>query len=130
MVSDTAKKWSCGMQHLRDLEQDKKNQRKKAMENNKNNSMHDNNDYRYNNDDINDGQIKNNCGSTLIDIGSDHFTSSDIKTLFELDWCNMKFNWLHNLDMTSRMSIHDFLQQNYNVICQLFFHYCGVGKGI
>ena len=119
MVSDTAKKWSYEMQRWHAIEQERSKGRDKA-------------------DDDDGGKMYGNCsgwnsdlnsGSSLIDIGGDQFSSADVKNMFDLDWCNIKFNWLHDLNISARISIHDFLQQNYQIICHLFLHYCGVGKG-
>lgn len=122
MVSGTAKKWSYEMQRWHEMEQERSKERNKA-------DNYDDYDEGRMYDNYNGWNSELNSGSSLIDIGGDQFSSADVKNMFDLDWCNIKLNWLHDLNISARISIHDFLQQNYHIICHLFQHYCGIGKG-
>ena len=69
-------------------------------------------------------------GSTLVKIGYD-FTASDIASAFELDWSNMRWDWLGAAAASEyqRSQLGDALKAHYNVVCNVFAHYCGVGQG-
>ena len=67
------------------------------------------------------------AGSSLVQIGYD-FTPAEIAAAFSLDWCHMKFAWLSHLAESTKIAIHDALKSYYSVICNIFTHYCGMGK--
>lgn len=113
MVSDSASKWALGMQHWRDSELDRINKKLLGDES----------------DDEDKWGSNLESGSSLIHIGDDQFSSLDVKTSFSLDWGSMKFTWLGKVKMAIKIAVRDALRDNYDVICHLFLHYCGVGKG-
>ena len=66
-------------------------------------------------------------GSSLVQIGSD-FSAAEIEAAFTLDWTNMKFGWYKNITELNKIAIYDTMKENYSVICNLFVHYCGIGR--
>ena len=67
--------------------------------------------------------------SSLIHIG-DSFSPSEVAASFTLDWTNTKFEWLSSMNDSKRVELQSVVRGNYDIICALFTHYCGVGKGI
>jgi hypothetical protein len=66
----------------------------------------------------------------LIKIGFD-FTDADVELAFNLDWQIMDWTWLgSSLNEHSRVKLGDVIKLNYSLICNIFAHYAGVGKGI
>ncbi len=74
--------------------------------------------------------------SQLIKIGFD-FTQAEVELAFNLDWQAMQWKWLSsstgitnsgNLDLL-KSKIGDILKERYALICNIFTHYAGVGKG-
>lgn len=72
----------------------------------------------------------------LIKIGFD-FTQADVELAFNLDWQAMQWKWLSastgitnagNLELL-KSKIGDILKDQYALICNIFTHYAGVGKG-
>ena len=63
----------------------------------------------------------------LIKIGFD-FTEADVELAFNLDWQGMSWRWLQPNDFV-KSKIGDVLKSNYSLICNIFAHYAGVGKG-
>ena len=126
MVSESALKWSADMQHWRENEIEKLKKKKEAM---------DDDDQDYDDNDsslIGNGSEWNsdlNAGSSLIQIGEDQFSSNDVRNYFTMDWGNIKFLWANNFPISAKIAVHDLLKTHYGVICHLFLHYCGVGKG-
>lgn len=66
-------------------------------------------------------------GSSLVQIGSD-FSAAEIDAAFALDWGNMNFVWYNNMTELNKIAVHDTMKQHYSIICNLFVHYCGMGK--
>ena len=66
--------------------------------------------------------------SNLIQINGYSFTEADINSAFDLDWGAMKWNWLSPTDHQKNL-IGDVLKSHYTLICNIFAHYCGLGKG-
>lgn len=63
----------------------------------------------------------------IIKIGFD-FSDSDVELAFNLDWKGMSWDWLKPIDST-KSKLGDLLKSNYSLICNVFCHYAGVGKG-
>ena len=66
--------------------------------------------------------------SSLIQIG-DQFSPEDIETAFKLDFKQMTWAWLEAVPTTSLTLLSDVVQSQYGLLCNIFLHYCGVGKG-
>lgn len=111
MVSESAQKWAVGMQQWRDTELERQNEKQEDS------------------DDEDRWNPNQNAASSLIHIGDDEFLKIDLKTSFMLDWGNIKFSWLDKAKLSLKIAIHEVLKENYDVICHLFLHYCGVGTG-
>lgn len=111
MVSDSAQKWAQEMQSWRDSELDRFNKK-----------LEDSDDDRNWNSNI-------ETASSFVNIGDDQFLKLDLNMSFTLDWCNIKFLWLEKIKISTKIAIHEVLKANYDIICHLFLHYCGVGKG-
>jgi hypothetical protein len=66
--------------------------------------------------------------SSLLFVGE--ISGRDIERAFLMDWQQMDWNWLglSESDLELR-EIKAFLKSKYGLICRIFSHYCGVGKG-
>ena len=111
MVSDSAQKWAQEMQSWRDSELDRFNKK-----------LEDSDDDRNWNSNM-------ETASSFVNIGDDQFLKLDLNMSFTLDWCNIKFLWLEKIKISTKIAVHEVLKANYDIICHLFLHYCGVGKG-
>lgn len=65
--------------------------------------------------------------SQLIKIGFD-FSKKDLELAFNLDWKVMRWSWIA-LNDQQRSTIGDILKTNYSLVCNIFAHYAGIGKG-
>jgi hypothetical protein len=67
--------------------------------------------------------------SSLLFVGE--ISGRDIERAFLMDWQQMDWNWLglSESDLELR-EIKAFLKSKYGLICRIFSHYCGVGKGV
>lgn len=64
----------------------------------------------------------------LIKIGFD-FTESDVELAFNLDWQIMNWKWLGPMNEIQKNKLGDVIKINYSLICNIFAHYAGIGKG-
>lgn len=67
------------------------------------------------------------AASQLIKIGFD-FTAADVETAFNLDWRGMDWSWIP-LGEIEKSKLGDILKSSYSLICNIFAHYAGIGKG-
>lgn len=65
--------------------------------------------------------------ANLIKVGFD-FTIEDVDTAFNLDWQGMKWKFLA-MDEFMKSKLGDVIKCYYSLICNIFAHYAGVGKG-
>jgi hypothetical protein len=65
--------------------------------------------------------------SKLIEIGFE-FSDSDLSKLFSLDWAGLSFSWLQK-QSEDIAKLGQLLQERYSLICNIFAHYAGIGKG-
>lgn len=121
LVTENSQKWSSNMQYWRDKEQTILKDKIRMKEENSDDEDDNNDQGTAWNDTL-------NAGSSLIHIGADQLSSHDVEIAFTLDWDNMKFTWLNNFSIHKKIALHDMLKKNYDIICNLFLHYCGVGK--
>lgn len=66
--------------------------------------------------------------SSLVQIGDD-FTEIDLETAFQLDWKQIKWTWLENPSPLLLSSVADSVKLKFDMLCNLFSHYCGQGEG-
>lgn len=65
--------------------------------------------------------------SQLIKIGFD-FSQEDLESAFHLDWKVMFWEWIP-LGELQKSRVGDILKSNYSLVCNIFAHYAGTGKG-
>lgn len=66
--------------------------------------------------------------SSLVQIGEE-FSLAEVESAFSLDAQLMSWTWAERMPPATLQSITDILRDNYALICNIFLHYCGVGKG-
>ncbi|RYG63814.1 hypothetical protein EON64_15200 [archaeon] len=66
--------------------------------------------------------------SRLIKIGLD-FDESDLESLFRLDWEAVGLQHLRALSEADKRKVGKVLQARYHLVCNVFAHYAGIGKG-
>lgn len=65
--------------------------------------------------------------SRLVKIGFD-FTEADVEVAFNLDWQGLQWSWA-SLKDSQKSRIGDTLRKSYSLVCSLFNHFAGEGKG-
>ena len=78
--------------------------------------------------DENEGNDEENHLSSFLFVGE--LSGRDIDTAFKLDWQQMNWSWLGLTESDIEVrELKALLHQEYGLICRIFSHYCGVGKG-
>lgn len=67
-------------------------------------------------------------GSSFVQVGYD-FSKEDIRMAFDLDTKNMKWISLKQYGDAQIIKVIDVLELHYALICNIFAHYCGMGRG-
>lgn len=65
--------------------------------------------------------------ANLIKVGFD-FTIEDVDSAFNLDWQGMKWKFV-TMDEFMKSKVGDVVKCYYSLICNVFAHYAGIGKG-
>lgn len=66
--------------------------------------------------------------TTLLYIGE--FSDEEVSSAFELDWRQMDWAWFGLADSDVELrDLRELLRENYALICKIFSHFCGVGRG-